>query len=192
MAQANGFQKNSIDWQLQQVQRQVEEWLELVLGRSGGNSSPGWSFPPWFLQGCFWLIAVSLTAWAGWQLYKLLRPYLPNSLRSEPLDAAPRSPQSTAAEWRQRARLAQQQGDYREACRSLYLAMLQQLSDRHLLQAEPSRTDGEYLNLAQTVSCPQAYRLLIDTHERLYFGNVVVSADLFDRCWQAYQEIERL
>ncbi len=192
------FEKSSADWWIQQRQQQVGEWLEslfsgLRLGNLGGED---WALPEWFLQGFFWTVIVGLVAGLGWQLYQILKPYVDGYLRR----GRGRSPSSftpvtqSAAEWLERSRYAQQQGNYREACRSLYMASLQHLSDRHLIRQEESRTDGEYLSLILQIDPPQIhsnpYQLLIRTHERLCFSDAAISAETFERCWQAYQEIQ--
>lgn len=133
--------------------------------------------------------------WTSWQIYTWLEPYWVNYWRSgqggnrivvQSPTAAP-----SLAEWLRQAHVTQQQGDYRTACRALYMATLQQLSERGLISQALSRTDGEYLHLVQTQNLPQPYQILIRTHERLCFDQVAASPEIYDRCWQAYQEIER-
>lgn len=141
-------------------------------------------------------MVIAMITWAGWQLYKLLSPYVEaywqlnrETLRPpRPSHAAP----LTVAEWLKRSRTAHQQRDYREACRALYMAALQRLNDAHSIPQEASRTDGEYLHLVQTLRPSHAYQMLIHTHERLCFSQTAISAETFDRCWQAYQEIDPL
>ncbi len=70
------------------------------------------------------------------------------------------------------------------------MAALQRLSDSNLIRQEPSRTDGEYLQLVQEFASSHPYQLLIQTHERLWFSQDAASAEEVDRCWQAYREIE--
>jgi Domain of unknown function (DUF4129) len=189
------FEKDSVDWWIQQRQQQAGEWLEsLVSGfRGNGQANDPWALPDWFLQGFFWLVIIGLVAGASWQLYKMVQPYLDSYFKG----GQERSPQPTiqpiltAAEWLSRSRLAQQQGDYREACRSLYFSALCLLSDRNQIRQEISRTDGEYLKLVLMIKQNQPYELLIRTHEQLCFSDEAISADLFNRCWRAYQEIEK-
>jgi len=195
---SGAFEKSSADWWIQQRQQQVGEWVESVFSgfRLGNLGGEDWALPEWFLQGFFWTVIGVLVAGLGWQLYRIFQPYVENYLRRE----RPRSPslstpvQQSAAEWVERSRHAQQQGNYREACRSLYMASLQHLSDRHLIRQEESRTDREYLNLISQIDPPQirpqSYQLLIRTHERLCFSDADISAETFERCWQAYQEIQ--
>jgi hypothetical protein len=191
------FEKTSLGWQIQQTQQRLGEWLERILltQQSSDRHRMNWELPDWAVKGVFWLIILSLIGFAGWQLYTFLRPYLgsywyPNR-RSPRSTTADQAQHWTIAEWLQRSHQAQRRGDYREACRALYMAMLQHLDDTHLIQNEASRTDGEYLNLLQTLNQHQnAYLILIQTHEQLCFDQVAISAEVFDCCWQAYQTIQ--
>jgi hypothetical protein len=89
----------------------------------------------------------------------------------------------------------QRQGNYREACRSLYMALLQKLDEAQVIPQQASRTDGEYLQQIETLyvrsrlSDVAPYRTLILTHEQLCFGNTEISDAEFRDCQQAYQEI---
>jgi hypothetical protein len=191
---AGDFEKHNLDWQIQQVQQQAGEWLERVFsGVNPQQQLPNWTPFDWLVQPLFWLVVLSLLTWTGWQIYQFLRPYWFAS-RNRVSDQAAASEKGlevqTVDQWLRRSRQAQQRGDYREACRMLYLAMVQQLDDRQLIPASVSRTDGEYSYLVQTLDRPQPYQILIQAHEQACFGENPVSAELFDRCWQAYQEIQ--
>jgi Domain of unknown function (DUF4129) len=197
---SGSFQTTSPDWELQKLSWQVTEAVERFLGSLFGENSPipeDWVLPEWWLQGIFWLVLLSLLGWGGWQLYRLLSPYFIRSSvvpgpGATPLAAAP---ELTAGKWLERSRLAQRQGNYREACRALYMASLHHLHANDLIRHQPSRTDGEYLQLLQTLQTlqtlpnPLPYQLLIHTHERLCFSPTDVSAAEFEQCQQAYREI---
>lgn len=192
------FEKSSADWWIQQRQQQAGEWVESLFSgfRLGNLEGEDWVLPEWFLQGFFWTVMVALVAGLGWQLYKVFKPYIEDYLRGgRSPSPSPFTPvKQSAAEWLERSRYAQQQGNYREACRSLYMASLYHLSDRQLIRHQESRTDGEYLSLILQIEppqiSPQPYQLLIRTHERLCFSDAAISAETFERCWQAYQEIQ--
>ena len=190
---AGSFEKNSFDWQLRQLQQQFMEWLErLFATQSGAANDPGFQLPDWVLRGLFWLIVIGIASFLGWQLYRLLRPYLADrflQLGRQQRDSQPQPEQLSLADWLARSRTAQQQGNYREACRALYMAALQQLSDRRLIDQEASRTDGEYLRLLPLIDRAQPYQVLIQTHERLCFSQADISVEQFDRCWQAFQQL---
>lgn len=191
---AGSFEKTSLEWQLQLMQQRLSEWLERLFAPIDSQSLPNWSLPDWWLRLLFWTMVGSFMTWVSWQLYQLARPYVAalaiaqqgQSDRQSPVDRS-----LTAAAWLQRSRTFAQQGNYREACRALYMAALQRLNDTEPIPHEPSRTDGEYLRLTQTLSRPAPYQVLLRTHEQLCFNNANVSVDEFDRCQQAYQDIER-
>jgi Domain of unknown function (DUF4129) len=187
------FEKTSFDWWIQQQQQRSGEWIESLfsgfnLGNLGGED---WSLPDWFLQGFFWTVIIAIVAGILWQLYQILYPYLDRYLKLErKRSPLPAPAKLTVPEWLERSRQAQQQGNYREACRALYMAALQQLNDRDQIRQEVSRTDGEYLSLILRLDPHQPYQVLIRTHERLCFSDAAISAETYDRCWQAYQEIQ--
>ncbi|NJN85773.1 MAG: DUF4129 domain-containing protein [Leptolyngbyaceae cyanobacterium SL_7_1] len=108
---------------------------------------------------------------------------------AQPVVGLPVIAQTTATRLRQAQQFYRQE-NYTEACRSLYLAMVQRLDETQRLPNEMSRTDGEFLRAIASFANPMAYRTLIATHEALYFGNSLLSEDDFHRCYQAFQEIE--
>ncbi|MEG4349975.1 DUF4129 domain-containing protein [Microcoleus sp. LAD1_D3] len=61
----------------------------------------------------------------------------------------------------------QQQGKYRQAYRCFYMALLQRLNDAGTVVYQPSRTDGEYLQLIEQLPQPAPYETLIKIHQQL-------------------------
>jgi hypothetical protein len=186
------FETTNLNWQIQQLQQRIGEWIEQLFAPIGG--SPIGEPPEWLVKTVFWVVSLVLVGWAGRQLYTLLRSYFYPSLLTELTGSSTTQTSKTALtadQWRQRSRTFADQGNYREACRSLYLATLQRLNDSKLIPQEFSRTDGEYRHLLQAVTNPLPYQLLIDTHERLCFGNAEISGEIFEQCWADYWEIER-
>lgn len=201
MASNSGFEKTNFGWQIKQWQQQISEWLEARLFPAINDAigRPNWSIPNWFWQlltWIFWLALGLLAAWLLWQLWQFLLPYLSNigsnvnrtSDRSNQIEP---SRTYTAAEWIKRSQRFQQQGNYTEACRALYMAMLQTLNDSQIVPHQISRTDGEYLRLLQNSPQAQLYQLLIATHERLCFNGEPISSQVFADCQQAYQALNQ-
>lgn len=189
---AGNFEKTNLDWQIQLVLRQIGEAVEKLFQAAGGVTPPNFSPPEAFFRGVFWLLVLVLVAWLLWQLYGLLSPYwgLP-LLRRRRASSAPMSqpePVLSLDAWLERSRSLAQQGNYREACRALYQAMLHKLDGTGLVPALASRTDGEYLNCLQTLPNPRPYQVVIQVHERLCFSDAPITPELFRRCEQAYQE----
>lgn len=204
---SGSFEKTNIGWQLQQGSRQVSEWVEWQLSQLSAEPSQTSNFrwPAWLLtwvdrisQGFFWGLIGLCILWIGWQLLQAIFPAFKTWnqrlqqrwQRDRPIAASPETAY-TAAGWVQRSQLYQRQGNYREACRALYFALLQRLNDTQIVPQQTSRTDGEYLELLQNLPEPQLYQLLITTHEQLCFNNAPVSPELLQHCQQAYQAIDR-
>lgn len=194
----SSFEKTNLGWQIGQSQQRFLEWWELKTAQiePPNVKLPSWlDSPIWWAiaQFAFWLIVALLAVWASSQLWQLSRFYLHNfKKRNRTTDG---SAQQTikdlpVAEWLLRSQKLQQQGKYRQACRCLYMAMLQRLNDAGIAVHQPSRTDGEYLQLIQQLPQPIPYETLIAIHEQLYFGNAEASPSIFERCQQAYQQIK--
>lgn len=191
-----GWQETNLGWQLRLLQTRINEWIELQATRYAPNSLDlSWLDTQWFktiVFGIFGLIVDLLVIWSVWQFGKFLKPYL-LSLRS-----AQRRFQNSSnttpvvlgeTQWLARSRSLAEQGNYRQACLCLYQAMLEQLDTRGIIPHQPSRTDGEYLNLISQLPNPQPYQTLLIAHQQLCFGQVNASRSLFESCQQAYQEI---
>ena len=84
----------------------------------------------------------------------------------------------------------QSQGDDTQASRWLYLAMLQCVNDADLIPHQFSRTDREYIDVLSTVPIVNVGEVLVSIHEQLHFGNRQIAIEDFDRCQQAYRQIE--
>ncbi|QKQ72426.1 DUF4129 domain-containing protein [Nostoc sp. TCL240-02] len=194
------FEKTSWSWQLSQFQQQAGEWWEYQFYRFEKTLPElpnGWSISPWLgelLKFLFWLVIGLFVVWVGWQLWREFSPYVYSWLnRSGNLTnfrAKTRSSESSIALLLERSQEFYRQGNYREACRCIYLAMLQQLHQKAIAPHKLSRTDGEYLQLLRSAVTPiQPYETLITTHEQLCFGNAEILPDNYEQCRQAYREI---
>lgn len=193
------YQDTSLGWQLRQLQQRLGEWVEYQTYRS--EAAPdldpsAWdvNWPEWLVRGLAAVLIGLIVGWLVWSGVKLLRPYWADwrSLQGFGRSRAGQAGEgeSASALWR-RAQALQQAGNYREACRLLYLAMVQHLHDAQLVENQPSRTNGEYLTLIARLAKPRPYQLLTRVHERLYFGGTAISAEVFQRCRRAYQEITK-
>ncbi len=186
-------EKTSWRWQLEQLQQQVGEWVEVKL-RSSDRDLNLDIFPPWLgplLIRLVWLILAGLAIWIG---YRIIYPYwqgwVARNNRSKLTQD--RSPERvyTVSELLTQSRQFQQADDYTQASRWLYLAMLQRLHDAKLIPHQFSRTDREYLQLLRTVPVINVGEILVSIHEQLHFGDRDISRADFDRCQQAYRQIE--
>ncbi len=158
--------------------------------------SAGWSLWPVLEQ----LVRVGLIAglgiclvFLGWRWGQALWRYRSQRrLAQLTAPAAPPIPPPLAVnEWLARAQQAQRQGDYTQACRSLYCAMVQLLNDRAVVSDRLNQTNGEYQQLVQDWPRAIDYQTLIQTHEQIHFGGAQVDAAQYQRCQKAYQGIEQ-
>jgi len=204
------YRTNSFAWQAGQLVRRFREWIEYrssLLDVNGPDLSnlPDWSIPEIVQQIVFWGLVTVLVIWLMFLLYRALeqpiREWLERTQGWTRLgDRTSASDTARSAQyWWQQAQALAQQGNYKDACKALYRATLQQLHDAQILVHDASRTDGEYLSsIGQKLnaasphkSVPRPYQLLIGTHERLVFGVADTSSEVFKRCRSAYEKIQQ-
>jgi hypothetical protein len=190
---SNSIDKTSWRWQWEQMQQQLGEWIEVKL-RSDDRDLQLDSFPAWLaplLVKITWLILAGLIVWFGYYfIYPLLQKWLARSRRSKSsIDLAPVRVY-TVVELLSKSQQFQRDGDYTQASRWLYLAMLQRLNDANLIPHQFSRTDREYVQLLRAVPIINVGEILVSIHEQLHFGNRQILIEDFARCQQAYQQIE--
>ncbi len=187
-------EKTSWRWQLEQLQQQLGEWIEVKL-RSNDRDLQLDIFPPWLgglLVRLTWLVLAGLVLWFG---YRVIYPYIqqwidrnnrsPSALDSTPVQVF------TVSELLAKSQQFQRDGDYTQASRWLYLAMLQRLNDADLIPHQFSRTDRQYVQLLRTIPIVDVGEILVSIHEQLHFGNQQIAIEDFDRCQQAYRQIEK-
>jgi hypothetical protein len=203
---AGSFEKTNLSWQVQQLQQQAWQWVELQLSQLFSNlpefgwpsprSSVDWSGLTIWIKSLSWLILGLLLIWGIWQLRRLspaLRILWPQLFSaSVPRAESPAHPPASVAVWLQQAQEYRRQGDYQQACRALYLAMLQRLDDAGIITGQPSRTDGEYRQLLQNLPQYQRYLVLLNLHEQQWFGGVSATEEDFQRCFKVFQELDKL
>ncbi len=185
----SNFRRDGIGWQIGKLRRNFDEWLEVV-SRSEGAEEKEFTVPDWVIQllkFLAWLILIVFLAWLGLITYRLIRNYwLERQGLGEKIKQDPHS-HKTFLQLAQSAQSYYSQGDYREACRHLYLALLQALHDRGILPQAVSRTDGEY---RRSLGEPfQNCRTVINIHENLVFGNLIPSKQDFENCKTALNQI---
>jgi hypothetical protein len=193
---ASSYERSNLGWQIQQGLQQTWEWVEYQFSRlkidwPEPEVSPP-SLSPLTAQIILWLALSALLVWLGLRLVHLLQPHWATfQQRSMPTATRKLTPSqiSSAQEWLRKANQFQQQENYTEACRALYMAMLLQLDTQQLIPLEASRTDGEYKRLARPFSEAQLYDQILSLHEQLYFGNLPVTAATFHAAQDTYRRI---
>lgn len=187
------FAKHSWSWQVQLWQQNLAEWWEWQLSQ-WFPPLPSFNRPDWpdawstpLIHGLFGLLVVLLTLGLWWNRRFWLRRW--RQLQAVSFALPELTPTLTTAHWLKRAQQLQQAGDYYQACRCLYLAMLQHLHDQALIPHAADRTDEEYLLLVSALPEPEPYETLLEIHQQLCFGQRQASAQLYVRCDQAYRHL---
>jgi hypothetical protein len=198
------FEKTSWGWQFRQFSQNVSEWIELQVSRFNPDLPrlPSVSLPNGFESFALWLTLVItgvILVMLAERLWRFVQQYLysfqRHSIRVQRASYAHAEPK-TIADWMKQVEMFCQQGNYREACRALYMALLQHLNDAQLILHQSSRTDGEYLQHIQQLHRQsiltqlQPYQTLIATHEQLCFGQADISQAEFQTCKLAYQQLD--
>lgn len=195
MADVSSIQQNSLPWQLRQGGKNLSEWIQLQLAQREPRESappPTFEFPGWLGPLLFWGLVAGVVIWLAWLIVQIVDRYLENRRGRSPqpeVQFMPPPEEHSIAGWLRQAQQFEREGNWREACRSLYMAALQLLHDREWVAHQPSRTDGEYLVAVQSLQQPRPLQVLIRTHERSLFGGEPLAADNVQRCRQAYEEI---
>lgn len=198
------YRTTSLGWETRKLLSRFNQWVSYQGEQTDIDAPdlPQWSWPEEIARVLSWVVLAGLTLWLCWLLYKALEPLVRAWWEREQhwlslgANKAPAAETYSVGHWMRLAQQAVKQGNYKEACRALYRATLQQLHDTQTLLHDPSRTDGEYLEtlrkkLSPGGSLPRPYQLLIGTHERLVFGSAIASAEMFKRCRRAYEEVAK-
>lgn len=191
------FAQDGPRWQLNQLQRRVVEWLEWQF--RGDPNEPNPEVPDlstfWQRLGdlALWSAIALLVVLISWLVWQVLRPYWltwrHQSRQRLQLDTSAETQTQSVQAWQQQARRYQRDGNYTQACLCLYLGMLQRLDDLGIAPHQPSRTDGEYQRALAGLAYATPYYTLLAMHQNLKFGNQPASAELVERCLQAYAQL---
>ena len=190
---SNTAEKTSWRWQLEQLQQQLGEWIEAKL-RANDPDIPSDLFPDWLgglLVRITWLILGGLVIWLGYRIiYPAWQQWFNRSSKTRSQLEVDPVQVYTVSELLAKSQQFQIDRDYTQASRWLYLAMLQRLNDAKLIPHQFSRTDREYLQLLSAVPIINVGEILVSIHEQLHFGDRQIAIEDFDRCQQAYQQID--
>lgn len=193
------FETSSPGWQFYLLQKRAGEGLEYFLSRFDSpipEAASNLRFSQWFLNVLnflFWVAVTFFVLWLMWRLWKEFNPYLYawlNEAQSNNVSSKKNDKDLSAAALLSQSQELYRQGHYREACKYLYLSLLQYLHERQTLPHKKSRTDGEYLQILRlSNSSMQPYETLITTHEQICFDEMQVAQDTYQQCRQAYKDI---
>jgi hypothetical protein len=110
--------------------------------------------------------------------------------------ALPQPQERSVTEWWRQAEELARAGQYLEAVRAVYLAVLSLLHRQQLLRYEPTRTNGEYVRIVKLA--PQAPPSVVGPFEELtnrfelkWYGERTCEAGDFQACRGLGEEIQR-
>jgi Domain of unknown function (DUF4129) len=190
---ASSIPTSDLPWQWRQTQQRLGEWLELQLnqpGKPGAKPNAPWSLQ-WLAPYITWGLGIALVGLLGFILVRGLRSWQiqrqQRQWRGDPTVTVD-APIVSQQEWLTRSQTYQRQGNFTEAARALYFALLGSLADRQIIPDKRSRTDREYVALTQDLPQPEAFATVLQTHEQIQFAGNALSAQEYDRCQQAYRQ----
>ncbi len=194
---STSFKRDSWGWQWHKLSQRIGEWLEFQPSNGETEVPEGiWSLD-WSRIGQIlgWVAIALVAALLLWQLLKRLPGWFQKSRQFSKDSSASTAnhPELSLSlqQWRSRSRQFQQQGNYRQACRCLYMAMLRQLHERGIVPDSLAITDGEYRVAISDLSNPQPYTVLLQIHEQHHFANRDATVEDWQACQQAYRQIQQ-
>lgn len=195
---AESIQKSNLAWRLRHLGKNLSEWIQLQLSRGEPDSQeppPTFEFPEWIGRLLFWVVIAVGIVWLAWLILQIADRYLTHRRGKSPrqpiVQTVSQPKEHAVADWLRQAKQFEQQSNWGEACRALYLAALQLLHDRDWIPHQLSRTDGEYLQAIRKLKQSRPLQLLIRTHERSHFGAAPLTVENLRHCRQAYEELEK-
>jgi hypothetical protein len=198
---AQDFEKTNLPWDVKLWQQRTGEWFEtLTSGWKGPElpeNTPKPDVAPQTWEGLFWLILIALGGLLVWKLYPPIARLIAEQTIPRPeVTEEPTVPVLTQNQWLQKARSAQEKGDYGKAARALYFAALTRLQEQELISTDRTLTNGEYRTQLRhkkpNSKSDRAYQTLANTHEALYYSqNTPISAQRYEDCDRAYRDIDQ-
>ncbi len=194
-------EKNSIPWQISQLQTRFQEWQELTLLNIGKNV-PDINIFSWlnnafllsFFKILFWVIVIVLTLFLALKISQLLENYLNKTKNKYSKFTSVKENKKekilSIDEWLKRANFFREKGNYRDGIWCLYMAMLQQLNDQKIILHQDSRTDGEYLTIIQNMPKIHNYQTLLISHQKILFANQEATLNMWEECKIAFEKIK--
>ncbi len=180
---------------LQYLQEWLVAWLEKILGKlpRGNPSAPDsgglWS-NQWVQIGLWVGITLLLAGGAVWLARRLRRPSTEAEDGTRIILGEAVALDLDADDLLAQAQAAAEAGDWRQAVRKVYIALLHELDRREVISLNPAWTNREYLSAvrAQARLYPAMHELT-DRFDRLWYGQHQGSREDYERCLSRYQEV---
>jgi hypothetical protein len=190
---ASAIPTSDLPWQWRQAQQRLGEWIELQLNQPrqpGAKPGSPWSLQ-WLAPYITWGLGIALVGLLGFILVRGLQRWQVQRQQRQWRGAAivvADEPVISQQEWLTRSQTYQRQGNFSEAARALYFALLGNLADRQIIPDKRSRTDREYAAITQDLPQAEAFATVLQTHEQIQFAGNALTAQDYDRCQQAYRQ----
>jgi hypothetical protein len=194
-------EKNSLVWQLYQLQQRFDEWWELKAKELGKNLLDLDLFS-WLNNDLLEIIArllleiiiTLILIWFSFKFANFFSQYF-QSLKNKYNQTTIQKQNNNKAilsvhKWLERSHHFKRQGNYRDAIWCLYMAMLQKLNDQGIAPHQLSRTDGEYVQIIQTLPNFNAYQILLINHQKLLFANQPATLNMWEECERAFLDLD--
>ncbi len=180
---------------LEHLQEWLVAWLERIFGKlprgqqSDAESGGLWS-NQWVQTGLWVSLTLLLASGAVWLARRLRRPSTEAEDGTRIILGEAVALDLDADDLLAQAQAAAEAGDWRQAVRKVYIALLHELDRREVLALNPAWTNREYLSAvrAQARLYPAMHELT-DRFDRLWYGQHQGSREDYERCLSRYQEV---
>ncbi|MBX9724728.1 MAG: DUF4129 domain-containing protein [Candidatus Obscuribacterales bacterium] len=168
--------------------RAVLEWLHHF--GIGGSTTSDSSSAAYLLRVSIYLIGIICTIVVLQVMYRELKAFrLKNKLQESKILASERI--LSSEQWKAEALTLAQNGDYRPACRALYLAALRLLHETNILSYSAVRTNHEYYYaLLNKPNLSGAFNNLASLVELVWFGQDSANQADYENCQHLFSHFE--
>ncbi len=172
---------------LVQVAQVAQDWIDMLFHRDG--SSVDSHSVSWFLQVVVWIAAAVGLAVLAVSLVKRARNSRDSNAKR--IQGAAEVDELLDSDGlKLQAEKFAQSGDYRSACRALYLSALRRLHEREVAAFAPAKTNYEYsYSLLRYPEIQKSFRQVADRVELIWFGNQPATSVEYEA---AVQEVDSL
>lgn len=145
----------------------------------------------WWGQLGLWILLALLLGWVAVRFLRRARRPPGDDDGVRVIFGEPVGPDLDAADLLAQARAAADAGDWRQAVRKVYIALLHDLDKREIVSLHPAWTNREYLNAvrAQARLYP-AMRELTDRFDVLWYGRHPGDRETYEQCLSRYYEAQ--
>ncbi len=167
---------------------QFEAFVRKFFPSFGGVQSSGYAR---WLRYVLWGILVVFVGGVGWIVWKRLRTRSnKEATRGERVILGETIDETVTVDDLLTVALdLARNGEYRQAVRKIYIALLYQLDERRVIRIEPGKTNREYLNaVREQIGVYRPMRELTDRFDQFWYGQIETHHDDYERFLGTYRE----